>query len=208
MIGVLPHLVKAIEFRKISPNGLIKIVGSQEMTLSHEGYHLVRVFSQEKHGAPFKMVRDIFVLPKSTILWHWQGIPPGDSPFFGYSAKWGYKNSKRSLEVPVIHSFIQQLNLNNSTDPQVLARIWHNSCPHKVGTFIWLHPERRAPCWHLAPMHGVPPRVRSALTKSPNHLNTAFSNMPKLNTLGKRILEFDKNGGHRTTLPSLGLFFF
>jgi hypothetical protein len=66
-------------------------------------------------------------------------IPPiGDSPFFGYSAKHGYMNSRRMREVLVIHSFIRQLNLNNSIDPQVLARIWHKSHPRKVGTLISL----------------------------------------------------------------------
>jgi hypothetical protein len=42
---VLSHLVKAIEFYMISPSGLIKAVSFQEVTLSVEGYHLVRVFS-------------------------------------------------------------------------------------------------------------------------------------------------------------------
>jgi hypothetical protein len=38
---VLPNLVKAIEFHRISPNGLIRVVNSQEVTLSLAGYHLV-----------------------------------------------------------------------------------------------------------------------------------------------------------------------
>jgi hypothetical protein len=77
----------------------------QEVTLSLAGYHLIRVLSQEKHGAPFRVVKDISSLPKSTLFWifeidfinglpwdsgewHWQATPPlGDSPFCGYSAK-------------------------------------------------------------------------------------------------------------------------
>jgi hypothetical protein len=39
------------------------------VTLSPKGYHLIRVLSQEKHGATFKVVRDLSVLPKSTFLW-------------------------------------------------------------------------------------------------------------------------------------------
>lgn len=35
-------------------------------------------------------------------------------------------------------TFIQRLNLQNSTPSQVIARIWHNAHPRKVGTLIWL----------------------------------------------------------------------
>jgi hypothetical protein len=66
---VLLNLVKAIEFRRISPDGLIRAMNSQEVTLSPIGYHSIRVISQEKHGAPFRMVRDFFALPKSTLVW-------------------------------------------------------------------------------------------------------------------------------------------
>jgi hypothetical protein len=69
VMGVFSHLVKAIEFHMISPNNLIRTVSFQEVTLSPEGYHLVRVLSQEKHGALFKVVKDLSVLPKSTLLW-------------------------------------------------------------------------------------------------------------------------------------------
>jgi hypothetical protein len=34
MVEVLPNLVKAIEFCRFSPNGLIKVMSSQEVTLS------------------------------------------------------------------------------------------------------------------------------------------------------------------------------
>jgi hypothetical protein len=65
---VLPNLVKAIEFRKISSKSLIIAMSSQEVTFSPVGYILVRVLFQTKHGAPFKVVKDFSALPKSTIF--------------------------------------------------------------------------------------------------------------------------------------------
>jgi len=124
MAEVFPNLVKTIEFRRISPNGLIRAMSSQEVTLSLPCYHSVKVQSQLKHGAPFKVVRDFSALPKSTLFWifeisfinnlpwdlgewHWQATAAlRDLPFFGYSAKWGYMNLRRPFEVFVIHSFI------------------------------------------------------------------------------------------------------
>jgi hypothetical protein len=44
-------------------------VSSQEVTLSPENYHLTRVLVQEKYEAPFKAIRDLSVLPKSSLLW-------------------------------------------------------------------------------------------------------------------------------------------
>jgi hypothetical protein len=134
MTGVLSNLVQAIEFRRISPNGFIRAMSFQKVTFSPEGYHLIRVLSQEKHITLFKVVKDLSVLPKSFFSRYLRpasSMPPmgfgrmalardpqlGDLPFFGYSAKRGYRNVRRPPEVPVIHSFIQQLNLNNSMDP-------------------------------------------------------------------------------------------
>jgi hypothetical protein len=62
----------------------------------------------------------------------------GDSPFFGYFAKQGCQNARKPTQSANICSFIQRLNLQNSTVTQVIAKIWHNSRPRKVGTFIWL----------------------------------------------------------------------
>jgi hypothetical protein len=69
----------------------------------------------------------------------------GDAPFFGYSAKKGYQNARGVHHTPNILSFVQHLNLHNSTVTQVIARMWHNSCPHKVGTLIWLTLNRGLP---------------------------------------------------------------
>jgi hypothetical protein len=78
MAEVLPNLVKAIEFRRISPNGLIKTLSFQEVILSPIGYHSVRALSQEKHKTPFRVVRNFSALPKSTLLWIFEtGFSPG-----------------------------------------------------------------------------------------------------------------------------------
>jgi len=62
----------------------------------------------------------------------------GDAPFFRYSAKRGYQNARGTDHTRNIISFIQHLNLRNSTVPQVITRMWHNARPRKVGTLIWL----------------------------------------------------------------------
>ncbi len=54
---------------------------------------------------------------------------------------------RRPPKVLVIRSFIQQLNFNNSKNPQVLARIWHNSHPRKVSTLIWFTLNVATPLW-------------------------------------------------------------
>lgn len=94
----------------------------------------------------------------------------GDAPFFGYSAKIRYQNARRPLHTPSILYFIQQLNLHNSTALQVIARMWHNSHPRKVGTLIWLTLNRGLPVgtW-LQPM-GIPSACKIydfGLPKSP-----------------------------------------
>jgi hypothetical protein len=69
--------------------------------------------------------------------WHWQGAPPmGDVPFFGYFARRCYWNAKKPSHTPCIQAFINQLNLCNSSAPQIITRIWHNSKLPKVGTLI------------------------------------------------------------------------
>jgi hypothetical protein len=69
MMGVFSNLVKAIEFRKISPNDLIRVVSSQKVTLSPEGYHLIKVLSPKTTRNPVKVVRDFFMLPKFSFIW-------------------------------------------------------------------------------------------------------------------------------------------
>jgi len=62
----------------------------------------------------------------------------GDAPFFGYFAKRGYQNARTKQHTPSITTFVQQLNLRNSTVAQIIARMWHNARPRKVGALTWL----------------------------------------------------------------------
>jgi hypothetical protein len=83
--------------------------------------------------------RFIFDLPWDPGDWHWQKAHNmGDAPFFGYSAKRGYQNARRPNLTPSIISFVQRLNLHNTTVAQIITRMWHNARPHKVGALIWL----------------------------------------------------------------------
>jgi len=78
-------------------------------------------------------------LPWDPGEWHWQTSPPlGDAPFFGYIAKRGYNNARKIVHTSNMFAFIQGLNLQNSMTSQVIARVWHNARPRKVGTLIWL----------------------------------------------------------------------
>ncbi len=60
-------------------------------------------------------------------------VLPEDKTF----VKQGYQNARKPTQSMNICS-IQRLNLKNSIVTQVMARIWHNSRPRKVDTFIWL----------------------------------------------------------------------
>ncbi len=62
----------------------------------------------------------------------------GDAPFFGYSSKRGYQNARKNHHSPSIITFIQDLGLCNLTVAQIVARIWHNARPRKVGALTWL----------------------------------------------------------------------
>ncbi len=152
-----PHRNTAvmIEFKRATQSGIIRATTNKEITISTKGYHQVRVLSQDKHGATLKVARDAPIPGKRPLIywifetgfiqelpwdpgkWHWQAIPPlGDSPFFGYTAKRGYRNAQKTMHTPAMNTFIQGLDLNDSTTHQVTARIWHNSRPRKVGTLI------------------------------------------------------------------------
>jgi len=80
----------------------------------------------------------------------------GDAPFFGYSAKRGYRNAKQALHTPNISSFIQRLNLRNSTVAQVIARLWHNARPRKVGALTWLTLNNGLPVGTWLQKMGIP----------------------------------------------------
>jgi hypothetical protein len=63
--------VQAIEFQRVTPTGLIRAANSQVITFSPEGYHPIRVLSQEKHGALFRVAGELPSLTKP--------------PYFGFS---------------------------------------------------------------------------------------------------------------------------
>jgi hypothetical protein len=141
VIGVTPNTVQAVEFQRVTPTGLIRIANSQVITLSPEGYHLIKVLSQKRHGAPLRVAKEFPSLTKPPLLWifefgfidgfpwdlrewHWQASSQmGGSPFFGYSAKRGYRNARKPTQSANICSFIQRLNFQNSTVTQVIAII-------------------------------------------------------------------------------------
>jgi hypothetical protein len=143
------------EFKKIAPNGRIQATTHHVFTLSMANYRMVRVLSQERSGTTLKVAKDppapgkkpslysilktgfIQDLPWDPGEWHWQTSPPlGDAPFFGYTAKRGYKNARKTTHTLNMLALIQRLNLRNSTTSQVIVRIWHNIRPRKVGTLI------------------------------------------------------------------------
>lgn len=152
-----PDKVLPLEFRKTSANNQLRATIYQIHSLLHHNLSSVRVLSQERHDASLKVARDppsinqkntTFWIFESGFIenfawdpgeWHWKEIYPlGDAPFFGYTAKRGYRNAKGPFHSPGIIKFINELDLRNSTTSQVVARIWHNARPRKVGTLIWL----------------------------------------------------------------------
>jgi hypothetical protein len=157
---VLEHTqdkASVIEFKKITPNSRIQAMTQQALTISTANYRTVKVLSQKKPGATLKMARDpptpgkkppmywifetgfIQDLPWDPGEWHWRTNPPlGDAPFFGYTSKKGYINTRRTTHSSNMLTFLHGLNLRNTTNTQMIARLWHNVRPRKVGTLIWL----------------------------------------------------------------------
>jgi hypothetical protein len=69
-------------------------------------------------------------LPWDPGEWHWLSNPPlGDAPFFGYSAKRGYTNIRKSMQTLNMAIFLNNLNLRNTSTVQLTSRIWHNARP-------------------------------------------------------------------------------
>jgi hypothetical protein len=65
---VTPNMMQAIEFQRVTPIGLIRVANSQVITLSLEGYHPIRVLFQKRHGAPYKVARELPSLTKLSLL--------------------------------------------------------------------------------------------------------------------------------------------
>ncbi len=145
------------EFRRTSPVGRIRATNSHSITIPLKGYEPIRVLAQEGYGMTFRLARDlppprkkppIYWIFESSFIsdlswdlgdWHWQKTHNmEDAPFFGYFAKRGYQNPRSSSLTPSIVSFTQNLNLRNTTTAQIIAKMWHNARPRKVGALIWL----------------------------------------------------------------------
>ncbi len=126
MAEVLPNLLKAIEFHKVSPNGLIKAMNSQKVTLSPASDTLGQNSMSRETQSSFQSGQRLLYTPQVYYIMEFldrfhqlsplgskrmalasDPSPLGDLPFFGYSNKQGYMNLRGSSKVPIIHSFIQ-----------------------------------------------------------------------------------------------------
>jgi hypothetical protein len=54
---VTPNTMQVVEFQKVPPTGLIRAANSQVITFSPEGYHPIKVLSQERHGTSFRVAK-------------------------------------------------------------------------------------------------------------------------------------------------------
>jgi len=194
----------------------------QPIQLATSNYRQVRILTQGKPGSTFKVARDppapgkkppLFWIFESGFVqdlpwdpgdWHWQAPSPlGDAPVFGYTAKRGYKNARRSSHSPSLLTFIQGLNLRNSTVNQVIARIWHNARPKKVGTLIWLTLNQGLPVGTWLQLMGIDPICKVCDTnqvESPTH---CLLECPKAQRAWDAFKEVWKE--RRLTSTSLGL---
>jgi hypothetical protein len=84
----------------------------------------------------------------------------GDAPFFGYTAKRGYANIRKSNHKSSMKTFLDDLNLRNTSSAQMMARIWHNARPRKVGTLIWLILNKGLPVGSWLQQIGLPSQCK------------------------------------------------
>ncbi len=101
-----------------------------------------------------------------------------DFPFFGYSTKRSYPNARKPTQSTNIYSFIQRLNLQNSIVTQVMARIWHNSRPRKVGTLIWLTLNRGLSVGTWLQCMGILPTCKVCTEEAPESLQHCLLECP------------------------------
>ncbi len=97
---------------------------------------------------------------------------------FGYIAKRGYKNAKGTFHSPEIINFINDLSLINSTTSQVVARIWHNACPRKVGTLVWLTLNQGPPTGTWLQVMGISPTCNICDIRTPESPKHCFLDCP------------------------------
>ncbi len=53
----------------VTPTGFIRAANSQVITISREGYHPIKVLSQEKHGPSFRVAKELPSFTKPPLLW-------------------------------------------------------------------------------------------------------------------------------------------
>jgi hypothetical protein len=223
------NTASVLEFRRTSHTGRIQATGTRPITIPLDGYEPVRVLAQENYGATFKLAKDLPPLDKKPLLywilglrfisdlqwdpgdWHWQQTHKlGDAPFFRYSSKRGYQNARKPHHPPGIINFIQSLNLRNSTTAQVVARIWHNARPRKVGAIIWLTLNKGLPVGTWLQTMGLPATCKGCdqdLPESAQHCLMECDVLPSpgVNPLeGSPKCSCGKLGfGRRSRLPTL-----
>jgi hypothetical protein len=144
-----------------------------------------------RHGAYFKIAKELKTPNKKTPTfwifetgfiqdlpwdpgeWRWRTSPPfGDVPFFGYTAKGGYINTRNSSHTPHMITLIQGLNLRNTTTQQAIARIWHSARPTKASTLIWLTFNQGLPVGSWLSIMGLPSQCKvcsSSAEETPQH---------------------------------------
>jgi hypothetical protein len=67
--GVTPNTLQVVEFQRVTLTSLIRVANSHVITISPEGYHPIKVLSQERHGDPLKVAREFPSLTKPPLLW-------------------------------------------------------------------------------------------------------------------------------------------
>jgi len=96
---------------------------------------------------------------------------PRGRPLFWLHRQKGLQKRSEG-HTPNMLSFIKDLNLRNFTTSQVIARIWHNARPRKVGTLIWLTFNQGLPVGTWLQLMGIPPQCKvcnSGHVESPIH---------------------------------------
>jgi hypothetical protein len=61
-------MLQVVEFQRVIPTGFIKATNSQVITLSPKGYHPIMVLSQERHGAPLRVTKELPSFTKPPLL--------------------------------------------------------------------------------------------------------------------------------------------
>jgi hypothetical protein len=191
IIDATPNHATAIEFKKMTPAGHIQAYTNQTITIATSSYLPIRILSQENARMSLRVAKALKTPNKKTPIfwifetgfikdlpwdpgeWHWKATQHlGDTPLFRYTAKRGYINARKHVSSSHMVSYIQGLGLRNTTMHQVIARIWHNSRPKKLGTLIWLTLNRGLPVGSWLQIMGIPPNCKvcnSGAEETPQH---------------------------------------